>query len=47
MMYHEDRGWGIDTSGSGDGAGNGDGIGDRLSAIEARLAEIETAKGEQ
>jgi hypothetical protein len=42
MMYHEDRGWGIDTS-TGD---DGDGLGGRLEAIEARLAELETAKGE-
>jgi hypothetical protein len=42
MMYHEDRGWGIDTS-SEDA---GDGLGGRLEAIEARLVELETAKGE-
>ena len=40
MMYHEDRGWGIDTSSTGEPMGN------RLDAIEARLAELETAKGE-
>jgi len=44
MMYHEDRGWGMDTSG-GDG-GSGEGLGDRLEAIEARLIELETARGE-
>jgi len=44
MMYREDRGWGIDTSGSGEGAG--DGLGERLEAIEARLVELETVKGE-
>ena len=44
MMYHEDRGWGIDTSSGGEGAG--DGLGGRLEAIEARLAELEMAKGE-
>lgn len=43
MMYHEDRGWGIDTSGdAGDSGGN---FGERLEAIEARLAELETGKG--
>ena len=41
MMYHEDRGWGIDTSGD-----SGDSLGERLEAIEARLAELETGKGE-
>ena len=40
MMYHEDRGWGIDTS------GDSGGLGERLEAIEARLAELETGKGE-
>ena len=44
MMYHEDRGWGIDTS--GDGGGGDGGIGERLEAIEVRLAELETGKGE-
>jgi len=44
MMYHEDRGWGMDTSGGG--GGSGEGLGDRLEAIEARLIELETAKGE-
>jgi len=44
MMYHEDRGWGIDTSeNSGDSAG---GLGKRLDAIEARLVELEPAGGE-
>ena len=44
MMYREDRGWGIDTSKgeSGDAAG----LSGRLEAIEARLAELETARGE-
>jgi hypothetical protein len=41
MLYHEDRGWGIDTSGDGGGS-----LGERLEAIEARLAELETGKGE-
>ena len=40
MLYREDRGWGIDNSGANDT------IGDRLEAIEARLAELETAEGE-
>ncbi len=44
MMYRADRGWGIETS--GDGSGGGDGIGERLEAIEARLAQLETANGE-
>lgn len=44
MMYHEDRGWGIDTSaGSGESEG---GLGKRLEAIEARLAELETGRGD-
>ena len=42
MMYHEDRGWGIDTSG-GDG---GESLADRLEAIEARLDSLDPAKGE-
>ena len=44
MMYREDRGWGIDTS-KGE-SGGGDGLSGRLEAIEARLAELETAQGE-
>ncbi|MDH3614073.1 MAG: DUF3302 domain-containing protein, partial [Gammaproteobacteria bacterium] len=44
MMYREDRGWGIDTSSSGEGTGGE--LGERLEAIEARLADLETAKGE-
>ncbi len=40
MMYREDRGWGIDHSGADDT------MGDRLEAIEARLAELETVEGE-
>ena len=39
MLYHEDRGWGMDTSG-----GDNNLLGDRLEAIESRLAELE--KGE-
>ncbi len=40
MLYREDRGWGMDSSGSGDS------LGDRLEAIEARLAQLEPAQGE-
>ncbi len=40
MLYREDRGWGLDSSGSGEPMSN------RLDAIEARLAELETVKGE-
>jgi len=42
MMYHEDRGWGIDTSDS-DGDGS---LAERLAAIEDRLAKLEPAEGE-
>ena len=42
MMYHEDRGWGIDTS---DGTG-GESLAERLDAIEARLDSLDPAKGE-
>jgi hypothetical protein len=41
MLYSEDRGWGMDTSGSSD-----DSIALQLKAIEARLAALESAKGE-
>ena len=44
MLYQEDRGWGMDTSGGG-GAGNKS-FEDRLGTIEARLSDLETAKGE-
>ena len=44
MMYHEDRGWGIDTS-EGGGSASGD-LAERLAAIEARLAALEPAEGE-
>lgn len=43
MMYHEDRGWGIDTSGGSDSDG---GLAERLATIEARLAALEPAEGE-
>ncbi len=46
MMYHEDRGWGMDTSGDGDGPAGGEALGERFKAIEARLADLETVKGE-
>jgi hypothetical protein len=36
----------MDTSGGGGGSGGGDGLEDRLAAIEARLAELETVEGE-
>jgi len=39
MMYHEDRGWGIDTSEEG-GSASGD-LASRLADIEARLAALE------
>ena len=42
MMYHEDRGWGIDTS----EGGGGEALAERLGAIEARLADLETVEGE-
>lgn len=44
MMYHEDRGWGIDTSEGGGGAGSA--LADRLDAIESRLAGLESGTGE-
>ncbi len=40
MLYREDRGWGMETAGADDT------LGDRLEAIEARLAELETVEGE-
>lgn len=42
MMYHEDRGWGIDTS---DLSGSNDELAKRLGAIEARLADLEPNEG--
>ncbi len=44
MMYREDRGWGIATS--DDSGGGSSALAERLEAIEARLAELEPAKGE-
>jgi hypothetical protein len=46
MMYHEDRGWGIDTSSGGAGGGAGDRLANRLDAIESRLAALEPGDGE-
>ena len=40
MLYREDRGWGL--SGSDGGAS----LGERLAAIESRLAELEPEQGE-
>ena len=42
MLYREDRGWGMATS-DGDG---GKPLGQRLDGIEARLAELESVRGE-
>jgi hypothetical protein len=44
MMYHEDRGWGMETSKIGDAAD--DGLAERFEALEARLANLESAEGE-
>jgi hypothetical protein len=41
MLYHEDRGWGMDTSDS-----SGESLGERLEVIESRLVELESAGGE-
>ena len=41
MLYREDRGWGMSTS-----DGDGTLLGDRLEAIESRLAKLETSEGE-
>ncbi len=40
MLYREDRGWGMDSSGSGESMSK------RLDEIEARLAQLEPAQGE-
>ena len=40
MLYREDRGWGMSNGESGDS------MGDRLDAIEARLADLEPEQGE-
>ena len=44
MMYREDRGWGIETSGSTVGPDNA--LLEKIDALESRLAELESAKGE-
>ena len=41
MMYHDDRGWGLET-----GAGGDESLKQRLDDIEARLAQLEPAEGE-
>ena len=41
MLYREDRGWGMETSGDDDSLWR-----DRLEAIESRLAELEKGEGE-
>jgi len=46
MLYHEDRGWGMDTSGTGGASGDGDSLVARLDAIESRLAKLEPVEGE-
>ena len=44
MMYREDRGWGIETSGNGDSAN--DDLANRLSAIESRVKALEPMSAE-
>jgi hypothetical protein len=44
MMYREDRGWGIETSGNTDGSN--DALIQKIDALESRLADLESAKGE-
>ena len=44
MMYREDRGWGIETSSSGDNAN--DELANRLSAIESRIKALEPMSAE-
>jgi hypothetical protein len=44
MLYREDRGWGMDTSGAS--GGSDDSLAQRLDKIEARLAELETSAGD-
>ena len=39
-LYREDRGWGFSTS------DNGESLGQRLEAIEARLAQLEPEQGD-
>lgn len=42
MLYREDRGWGMGEN----TPGGADTFGQRLDALESRLAELETARGE-
>ena len=42
MLYHEDRGWGMDTT-SGDGDSS---LRQRLESIETRLADLESPAGD-
>ncbi len=42
MLYREDRGWGMDTSGSV----SDESLGSRLDAIEARLTDLESPAGD-
>ena len=44
MLYREDRGWGMDTS-KGE-TSTGEVLTHRLDAIEARITDLEAAKGE-
>jgi hypothetical protein len=44
MLYREDRGWGM---GKGGGSESGDALGERLDALEARLAALEGQGGEE
>ena len=44
MLYREDRGWGMDTSGV---SGDGSELAARLESIEARLDAIETVDEEE
>ena len=44
MMYREDRGWGIETSGNGDSVN--DDLANRLSAIESRIKALEPMSAE-
>ena len=41
-LYNEERGWGMGNSAAGDGDGGL--LGDRLKAIETRLANLETVE---
>ena len=45
MLYREDRGWGMDTSGKPEAVSSDESsLAERLSAIETRLSELEAAK---